>query len=89
VATIGGQGAIKASFAVTDGGSGDADGTADGIIVDPTGLALPIATPATSGTSGGLASTGENITTLVIISLLAIGSAVATSFILRSKALRP
>lgn len=37
--TIGGQTAIKVTYQITDGGSLDEDGTANGVIVDPAGLA--------------------------------------------------
>ncbi len=38
-ATIGGQPAVKATYQITDGGALDEDGTANGVIVDPVGLA--------------------------------------------------
>lgn len=49
--TIGGQAATKAVYNVTDGGSLDTDGAANGTIVDPAGLALQVAS---------LANTGQN-----------------------------
>ena len=38
-----------AILTLTDGGAGDLDGTANGVIIDPGGVAVPVA----SGTSGG------------------------------------
>lgn len=65
---IGGQSALKATFAVTDGSSRDMDNTADGIIIDPAGLAASVNT-------GSLANTGQNplLAVLVAISLLVSG----------------
>lgn len=39
--TIDGQAVTKVSYQITDGGPLDQDGTANGVIVDPAGLALP------------------------------------------------
>lgn len=50
---IDGQDVMKASYQVTDGGPLDEDGTANGVIVDPAGLAAPVA--------GTLADTGSNV----------------------------
>lgn len=38
--TVGGEKAVKIVYEVTDGGSLDEDGTVNGVIVDPTGLAV-------------------------------------------------
>ena len=38
--TTGGQAVEKASYQITDGGPLDQDGTANGVIVDPSGIAL-------------------------------------------------
>ncbi|HSX06728.1 MAG TPA: choice-of-anchor U domain-containing protein [Candidatus Saccharimonadia bacterium] len=53
-ATIGGQSATKISYQITDGGPFDQDGSANGTIVDPVGLAVPsVGTPNTGvGTPG-------------------------------------
>jgi Tol biopolymer transport system component len=40
-ATIGGQPVAKATYQITDGGLFDQDGVADGVIVDPVGIARP------------------------------------------------
>lgn len=45
--TIGGQQVFKVSYSVTDGGELDEDGTANGVIVDPAGLASAIGAPNT------------------------------------------
>lgn len=50
---IGGQTVTTLSYSVTDGGSGDADGIANGIIVDPAG-------PGILGTSNSATSTTPN-----------------------------
>lgn len=52
--TIGGQTATKVTYQVTDGGPFDQDGSANGAIVDPVGLAVPsVGTPNTGvGTPG-------------------------------------
>ena len=57
--TIGGKTALKAVYQVTDGGSLDADRTANGTIVDPAGPAL---LPVVAGsTTASLANTGINL----------------------------
>jgi len=46
--TIGGQTATKVTYQITDGGSFDEDGSANGAIIDPVGLAVPsVGTPNT------------------------------------------
>jgi len=52
--TIGGQVATKVTYPITDGGPFDQDGSANGTIVDPVGLAVPsVGTPNTGvGTPG-------------------------------------
>jgi Tol biopolymer transport system component len=46
--TIGGQAATKVTYQITDGGPFDQDGSANGTIVDPVGLAVPsVGTPNT------------------------------------------
>jgi hypothetical protein len=47
--TIGGQKVLKATYQVVDGGALDADGTADGNIVDPVGLAQSTITAPDTG----------------------------------------
>ncbi len=47
--TIGGQSVAKVVYSVQDGGSLDADGQANGVIVDPSGLALANPTVTTPG----------------------------------------
>jgi sugar lactone lactonase YvrE len=62
--TIGGQATLHLSYNVTDGGNLDTDGSANGSITDPVGLA----------SGGSLATTGANQTR---IALLALGLMVA------------
>lgn len=50
--TIGGQSALVASYRLTDGGVLDADGIANGTILDPVGLATPAAVSAATGVPG-------------------------------------
>lgn len=66
--TIGSEVAVRATYSLTDGGEYDDDGEANGIIVDPVGLATTSsstnggASPnGTAGTGSTLASTGENL----------------------------
>ncbi|TAH32879.1 hypothetical protein EYC59_05645 [Candidatus Saccharibacteria bacterium] len=77
-ATIGGQSALKLTYSITDGGALDDDGTADGNIVDPVGLAVAATSAAASGTSGGagtLVDTGLGILTLSGVAAALIGAA--------------
>src|SRR5690606_28281844 len=62
--TIGDGAALKLSYSITDGGVYDDDGTANGVIVDPVGLAV-----AHTGTSspGELAKTGLSVTLLTFL----------------------
>jgi hypothetical protein len=46
------------TLALTDGGAGDADGIANGVIDDPVGLATPVASPAQDSSGGGCAVAG-------------------------------
>lgn len=66
---IGGNSALKLQYSITDGGELDDDQTANGIIVDPIGLASTHGN--TSGTTSGdkLANTGQNT---LVISILAV-----------------
>jgi hypothetical protein len=67
--TIGGQAALKVVYQVTDGGALDADGTANGTIVDPAGLAvLGASTPAAPDT-GLLAKSALNSTLFVAMGI--------------------
>ena len=75
--TIGGQNAIKATYQVTDGGSLDQDGTANGVIVDPAGLATPI--------SGTLTDTGSNVALTAAFAGTLIVLAAATRYSFRRK----
>jgi hypothetical protein len=63
--TIGGRSVVRARYVVADGGPLDADGAVNGRIVDPVGLARPVASPAPvatgpapNGSVPELASTG-------------------------------
>ena len=49
--TIDGESALKIEYSITDGGILDEDGTVNGIIIDPVGLAQVDSTPAQSGGS--------------------------------------
>jgi len=59
--TIGGETLAKATFQIVDGGSLDMNGSADGVIVDPAGLALQLPTPAAPSAGNGLSNTGQNV----------------------------
>lgn len=65
--SIGGLSALLLNFDITDGGALDNDGVANGVIVDPTGLAVNVST---------LADTGENTAWLASLAggLIAFGS---------------
>lgn len=65
--SIGGSSALLLSFDITDGGALDNDGVANGVIVDPTGLAVNVST---------LADTGQNMAWLASSAgvLIALGS---------------
>jgi uncharacterized repeat protein (TIGR02543 family) len=69
--TIGGQPVLVVSYEVTDGGPLDADGTANGVIVDPAGPALT--------DDSTLSNTGEN---LILITSLA-GTLIAVTIGIR------
>jgi hypothetical protein len=43
---IGGQNGIKFTYTIVDGGANDQDGLANGVVVDPIGMSLPVATQA-------------------------------------------
>ncbi len=64
--TVGSSQALVSTYAITDGGEFDDDGTANGVIVDPVGLA----------TTTSLADTGENVWLYGAgaLSILAVGA---------------
>ena len=75
-------------YQVTDGGSLDEDGVANGEIIDPVGLAVAAGDNSIAGSSSSislllsnslLASTGQNKLYFVAVALLAIAS--GTSYI--------
>ncbi|HSX05252.1 MAG TPA: choice-of-anchor U domain-containing protein [Candidatus Saccharimonadales bacterium] len=68
---IGGQQAAKVVYHITDGGALDEDGTANGVIVDPVGLAA----------SGSLTDTGVNI----LLSSALAGFLVTAAFIVQRR----
>jgi len=70
---IGGQTALKITYSITDGGPLDADGIANGTIVDPAGPAMREAAAITN-TSGTLTDTGVNMLATVgfALSLLVV-----------------
>jgi LPXTG-motif cell wall-anchored protein len=76
IVTIGGQQAVKAVYTVTDGGVLDADGIANGTIVDPVGLGTEVET---------LADTGSETFLLPIIGLTLMGTTVALLFATRKR----
>lgn len=80
--TIGGQAVTAISYQVTDGGALDADGVANGDIVDPVGLAVPSSTAAVNSSVGELAPTGDSLTLeyVVIATLLAAGTSLAIAY---------
>lgn len=51
-ATIGGKVATKVTYQITDGGPLDQDGSANGVIVDPVGVAQPSASAPNTGLGG-------------------------------------
>jgi len=68
-----------ATLTLTDGGSGDLDGVADGSITDPGGLAVPVAVtpPPSGGGGGGCSVTGagsrwDNGAAIALLGLLAM-----------------
>lgn len=70
---IGGNSALKLQYSITDGGELDDDGLANGIIVDPIGLATTAGAGSPQGTNGSdggaLANTGQNT---LVMSILAV-----------------
>jgi photosystem II stability/assembly factor-like uncharacterized protein len=73
--TIGGQSVLSVTYSVTDGGLLDADGTANGTIVDPAGLASAVAGTSSGGT---LTNTGTNS---MFVMYVASGLFVASAFV--------
>lgn len=58
--TQGGRHALRLTYVIVDGGSLDSDGLANGVILDPVGLATTKTTPfSDKNSAGGLADTGE------------------------------
>ena len=53
-ATIGGQTVTKVRYQITDGGAFDQDGLANGVIVDPVGLAVPSVGTPNTGVGGSV-----------------------------------
>lgn len=56
--TVGGKPALLLSYEITDGGTLDSDGAANGVIVDPVGLGLKTSTSQTQHASVGAPNTG-------------------------------
>jgi len=79
--TIGGEHSIHLNYSITDGESGDDDGTANGIIVDPVGLAeifvasQSVTNPSTGNTTatGTLPATGRSFDWQTPIILFELG----------------
>lgn len=72
VSSLSGEPAVQAVYTITDGGSLDQDGTANGTIVDPVGLAAPAGTKAAGGllgNTGAIAISSIVLGTLILLSL--------------------
>jgi hypothetical protein len=72
--TIGGQSAIKFSYAIVDGGANDQDGAANGTIVDPVALGVSSVTPTASNSlirTGGITENSQSIFVGILAALLA------------------
>lgn len=67
--TIANKSVVKATYQVKDGGSLDLDGTEDGNIHDPAGLAATIE---------ALADTGQNTTPIEVVGVLLVASSLVT-----------
>jgi hypothetical protein len=78
-ATIAGQPVVIATYTVTDGGSLDADGTANGVIVDPVGLAIA------NGPAAALTNTGINLAATGILAGSLIAAAAGVYFAVKRK----
>jgi hypothetical protein len=73
--TIGGQAVVVSTYQVTDGGALDQDGTANGTIVDPVGVAQQNSSP-TNGAGGTLSDTGLNIAATSGVAVVLLAAAV-------------
>lgn len=83
-AIINGSSVTTVSYIITDGGTGDEDGAANGTIVDP----IYVVTGSANSSGGVLASTGDSLTTYILLAAgMVVGSAIALTT-LRRKALR-
>jgi PA14 domain/Bacterial Ig domain len=80
--TIGGQSVLVVSYQATDGGPLDADGTANGIIVDPAGPAVSVV-PKTGTPSTGISTPdtgyGEPTPSDLLIKMLVVSAIVSVS----------
>ncbi len=65
-----GHHALQLTYSITDGGSLDQDGVANGTIVDPIGLATANASTSSGTSSSTLASTGEDTKPLYLLAIL-------------------
>lgn len=72
--TIGGQDVTKVTYNVTDGGSLDQDGTVNGVIVDPAGLAVPNAASTPDTSFGGSNPTSWLPIAIGAFALLCLGA---------------
>lgn len=61
IATVGASSVTTLNYSVTDGGAFDADGVANGTIVDPAGPAVPLGTTLTATSLPGAPATGTGI----------------------------
>lgn len=85
---IGGNSALKLQYSITDGGELDDDQEANGIIVDPIGLATTAGASSpqgTSGSSGALANTGMNLSAVTLLA----GALLLTGGLATRKAVKP
>ena len=63
------------TFTLTDGADGDADRTANGVIVDPVTVGLPLAAPGPGGPGTVAAVPTLHEWSMVLLALLMLGSA--------------
>jgi len=75
--TIGGEKALKITYDITDGGSLDADGVANGTIVDPAGPAIKNPVVLAGNSDSALTDTGINLPVIMSASVLLLTGALA------------
>ncbi len=80
--TIGGEQAVKVVYNITDGGTFDQDGLANGVIVDPAG---PAVLAATTGSGVGAPNTGLKRTSLLPFILSTFGGLLLAGTAIRKR----